>query len=500
MKASKFLFFVAVVVAMLAGCETINPDNTPDDPENPDNPFVPEPNTSGNVGPRANTYDDPENGIYVSPNGNDATADGSIGKPYKSINEALTKAGAGGTVILRGGKYDQPQKSEVRIRYPNVTIKSAKGEWAHINLPFPTPIGDQNDGNSAVRFDPEAAGSKLQCVEVTGGFYTVCFNTKWDWGQPDRSGASNIIIEDCILHDSRYEAVKVKPLCNNITIRYCEIYNPARAEVGSSKWNAGEAHAEAIDNVNAHNMKVQNCYMHDVNVALYAKGGAKNVLIENNRIENCLGAGITIAFDTSPAFFDIVDNPRYYECKETIVRNNLIINTGWEGIGFYAAENAQVYNNTIINAMSLGPKLNRGAIYFGTVTQDWANPDGCPATINPKIHHNIIVQSSTVSNRMIDIRGTLTIMLNEPYNYNFDIYSLSGKPVMNNNCYYAAGKSATFRDNRPESKLNDGAFEQWKSHIGGDSGSLEVDPALDEDYMPANAQCSEMGIPFPLKH
>jgi hypothetical protein len=35
------------------------------------------------VGPRANTADDPVNAIYVAPNGDDATTNGSIGKPYK---------------------------------------------------------------------------------------------------------------------------------------------------------------------------------------------------------------------------------------------------------------------------------------------------------------------------------------------------------------------------------------------------------------------------------
>ncbi|MCL1951474.1 MAG: hypothetical protein FWF60_01460, partial [Oscillospiraceae bacterium] len=38
---------------------------------------------AGNVGPRANTHDDPVGGIYVSPTGNDATATGSIDKPYR---------------------------------------------------------------------------------------------------------------------------------------------------------------------------------------------------------------------------------------------------------------------------------------------------------------------------------------------------------------------------------------------------------------------------------
>jgi hypothetical protein len=79
----------------------------------------------------------------------------------------------------------------------------------------------------------------------------------------------------------------------------------------------------------------------------------------------------------------------------------------------------------------------------------------------------------------------------------FTASGLSGKPTMNNNCYYIAGKSATFNDNRPGSTLNAG-LAAWKTHIGGDNGSIEVNPNLNANYIPTNTQCVGMGIPNPL--
>ena len=80
--------------------------------------------------------------------------------------------------------------------------------------------------DSGVYFASEASGYKLRSIEVMGGYYAVCMETKWGWGgDDDWMAASDIIIEDCILHDSRYNVVKVKPNCDNITIRYNEIYN-----------------------------------------------------------------------------------------------------------------------------------------------------------------------------------------------------------------------------------------------------------------------------------
>ena len=477
-----------------AGCKSdpIVPEPDPDIPVGPI--------SEGNVGPRANTADDPANGIYVSPTGNDATGTGSIDRPYKSINTALAAledaASPGATIILRGGTYKEGR--DVRIRLSNITIKSAKDEWAVIDL---TTYNSGHEEDSGVEFYAENAltggsvtGCKLQSVEVKGGFYAVCFETKWEWGQADRSGASNIIIEDCILHDSKNDVVKVKPGCDNITIRYNGIYNSGREYAGESDFNTGEYNSEGIDNVNGDKMHVHNNYIHDIcSTGIYAKGGATDVIIENNIVERVYAGGIMVGFDTSPQYFDLTVNPKYYENIGGIVRNNLIIDAGWEGIGLYASIDAQVYNNTVVNAVS-GPLGYHSPIYFGVATQDWGNPTGCPPNINPNIHHNMVSQPSTYSNRMIDIRY---VRMGDVYPSR-DISGLDGKPTMNDNCYYVAGKSATFTDNRPPAVENI-EFSAWKTHIDGESGTIEVNPALDADYMPTNTQCAGMGLTTPLK-
>ena len=76
--------------------------------------------------------------------------------------------------------------------------------------------------------------------------------TKWDWGDPnDRAGASGIIIENCKLHDSKYDVVKIKPNCDNITVstgwegiglygsKDAQIYNNTLVDVA----NGGEYHS-----------------------------------------------------------------------------------------------------------------------------------------------------------------------------------------------------------------------------------------------------------------
>ena len=465
------------------GSDPVSPEEeTPNNPDE-DDPEIPTPPLpSGNVGPRANTGDDPANGIYVSPNGNDATANGSIDSPYKSINRALATDSSGATIILRTGTYREG--INVRVRTTNTTIKSRKGEWAIIDL---TTFDAGHSEDSGVRFDPEASGGKLQNVEVIGGYYAVCMETKWGWGGTDDwMAASNIIIEDCLLHDSRNDVVKVKPNCKNITIRYNEIYNSGMGFSEGECTPDGRGNAEGIDNVNGEKMVVHNNHIHDICTnGVYAKGGAIDALIENNCIVNIKGAGILVGFDTSTEYFDTTVNPLYYENIGGIVRNNLVINTVLSGIGLYASKDAQVYNNTLIN-VATGPY--HSAIYFGLTYQDWESYAGRPANINPSIHHNLVSQPASFSRPMIEIR------------YSNDLggmSALNGKATMNNNCYYIAGKSAIFNDNRPPATENMD-LTAWKSHITGESGTIEADPALDANYMPTNPQCTDMGLQTPL--
>ena len=441
--------------------------------------FLPRTAESASVlfAPRINSVDDPANGIYVSPNGNDATATGSISAPYRSINSALASARSGATIILRGGTYREGVS--VRIRVSNITIKSAKGEWAIIDL---TTYNSGHGEDSGVSFDVDSSGGKLQGVEVIGGWYAVSLETRWDWGNPaNRSGASNIIIEDCILHDSRYDVIKVKPKCNNVTIRRNEIYNSGQAFVGRPQ--NGESNAEGIDNVNGDNMVVQGNYIHNIcSNAIYAKGGAANALIENNHIERAYGGGILVGFDTSPDFFDRSANPQFYENIRGVVRYNLIVNTGWEGIGFYASRDAQVYNNTLVNVANGG--LYHSAIYFGISFQDWESYAGRPASVNPNIHHNVVCQPNSIVRPTIEIRYA---------NELGGLSALSGAPTMDYNCYYIAGKNSVFSDSRPGMTLQGAGFSAWQSHIGGESNSLETDPSLDANYVTTNPLCAGMG-------
>jgi len=412
--------------------------------------------------------------IYVSTAGSDSSGDGSLSNPFQTIGHALTIAVAGDEIVLRGAPAlsDNRYEEAVRIQQPNITIRSQTGEWAIIQC----PVNDENIAQ-CVRFDVDSDGGRLQRVEVIGGYYYgIKLETRWDWGDPnDRSGVSNILLEDIKVHDTGNAAIKVTPGCDDLTVRRAELYNTGLTVRPDS--------AEGIDNVNGDRMIVQDSYIHDTSATgLYFKGGATDCVVERTRIERTGGAGVLVGFDTSPEFFDLTVNPEYYESIRGVVRNNIIRDTQWAGIGLYAAKDAQIWNNTVIDTA----QTYHSPIYFGLTYQDWEPGAGRPPSVNPVIQNNLVYQSSGLPTECVFIR------------YSDDLggmSALAGMPAMDYNLYFHGGGNCLFTDRRPGSYLDGGTFSQWQTHIGGEGHSLTSAPQLTADgHLPAGSPAIDAGV------
>ena len=399
------------------------------------------------------------NSLFVSTAGSDAGGDGTLGNPFRTITHALTIAEPGDEIVLRGAPAlaDNRYAEDVRIREPNITIRSQTDEWAIITCPV-----DDEEIAICVDFDVDSSGSRLQRVEVIGGYYYgIKFETRWDWGGSDRSGASNILIEDVKVHGTGNAAIKITPGCDDITIRRTELYNTGLTVRPDS--------AEGIDNVNGDRMVVQDSYIHDTTgEGIYFKGGAIDCVVERTRIENTGGGGIFVGFDTSPEFFDLTVNPQYYESIRGVVRNNLIRNTQYAGIGLYAAQDAQIWNNTLIDTAQSA----HSPLYFGLTFQDWADEAGRPPSVNPVIQNNLIDQPAGAAATCVSIRHSDELG---------GMDALAGPATFDHNLYAHVGGACVFADGRPTSLLEDGTLQQWQTHIAGESHSLTAAPQLESD-------------------
>ena len=399
---------------------------------------------------------------HVSPDGDDRRGDGSADRPFRTILRVLNTtngvARAGDTVVLRGSPgNNRYNECDVRLRV-RLTIRSAAGERAHIHC---NPDVRQS---VAVQIDPAASGSVLSNLEISGGYYYgVMLQSYWSQGeQTHTSGASDVLLEDLLIHGTGRDGIKITPKSNRATIRRVEIHSTGQRD---------RSNADGIDNVNGDGMVVEDSYIHDTaTTGLYFKGGARDVVIQRNRIENTGDAGILVGFDTSPEFFDPSVNPRYYEAIGGLVRNNVIRNTGYAGIGLYASKDAMVVNNTIIDAARKG----HGAILLGIVFQDWVDEAGRPPNINPTIRNNLIVQNGGAC---LEIRWSPELG---------GLSGLEGNPGTDWNGYSDVRGTCRFIDHRPDSPMlaARGDFERWRRWMDADANSLQAVFPLDAQGRP----------------
>ena len=401
--------------------------------------------------------------IFVSTAGNDSSADGSSARPYRTIKRAISASRAGDTVTVRAPSGNRTyEECDVRLRQ-RLTLRSPAGERAHIHC-------DPGNSNTVViQVDPNASGSRIANLELSGGYYYgIMLQTDWYQGGPaSDAGASDVVMEDLLVRDTGRDGIKITPRSRRAIIRRVEIRNTGVRDDGN---------ADGIDNVNGDGMVVEDSYIHDTaTTGLYFKGGARDVVIQRNRIENTGDAGILVGFDTSPEYFDLAVNPQYYEAIGGIVRNNVVRNTRYAGIGMYASKDTVVANNTIVNAASGA----HSAIYFGVTFQDWDPAAGRPANVNPRIVNNLVIQNN---NRCVEIRYSDELG---------GLSGLSGSPGTDWNGY---GNGCVFRDGRPGGSFRQGNLSQWRNALDVDARSKQAAYAVDANgRLPAGSPAIDAG-------
>lgn len=416
----------------------------------------------------------------VSPSGDDSEGQGTLAKPYRTLTHVLETGNdivhAGDTVTLRGppGKNVYAECSARLL--VKINLRSYPGERAHIQCD--TSVED----SSVLRIDADASGSLVSNLELSGSqWYGVKMDTDWDRNtKPNGIGASHVTLENLEIHDTGHDGIKITPKSNHVTIRHSEIRNTGVAY--SADTPADERNADGIDNVGGSNMLVEDNYIHDIaSTGLYFKGGASDVVVQRNRIENVGSAGIRVGFDTSEEFFDTDANPKYYESIRGIVRNNVIRNARYAGIGIHASLDAIVVNNTIVNTASKG----QAAIFFGISFQDDDPAAGRPPSVNPLIRNNLVIQNG---GDCVEIRWSPKFA---------GLAALTGNPNTDWNGYYNSSGSCRFVDWRPSALvlLGGAPLARWQSHEETDSHSVEMPFAVDETgHLSANSPAVGRGV------
>jgi glycosyltransferase involved in cell wall biosynthesis/peptidoglycan/xylan/chitin deacetylase (PgdA/CDA1 family) len=372
--------------------------------------------------------------LYVSPDGNDYNT-GSMSEPLGTPLRAVSIASPGDTICIRRGVYNLDRS--LLIEKPGLTIRSFDRESAHLTAPI-----DEQEGVTSV-IVVAASDVALVALEVEGGSY---YGIKVD-AEAGHS-TTGVLIRDCRIHDTGRDCVKTFN-ADHLTIQDCDIGPSGKRDPSD---------AEGIDSIGSVGVVVRRCRIHDTATnGLYLKGGARDGIVEQCRVENIAGyGGILLGEDTDAEFMR--DGSRY-EAINCIARNNIVINTGAAGLATYSGSDIRFENNTLYN---VAEKIQAA---FWIVTNSRAIP-----AERIKIVNNIAVTSGS-----------------RPFVF---VQNLAGSLICDCNIYFAASAGQTKRFARETTGASEQyslwAFADWRRMMGVDSHSTIADPRLkpDDSYRP----------------
>ncbi len=459
--AITFLFILNCL--LLISCKKDN--NTQDDTSGPGTDGPPKGDTTTvTVSNPANVYDvEVIKGagtgatLYVATDGNDASA-GTITAPLKTLAKAITLVKPGGIIIMRAGTY---QGAVINTGFGTadawITLKAASGESVTLQgNPRGSSVATIYFYNSGCD-EYAAAGSvcpaaywRIKGIKImstaAGGADANCVKVDMP----------HVQIDSCNLSCAVPDIIKIVRTANYVAILNSEIYaDPSIVKPGSN--------SQGIDITGADNIRVIGNYLHDLpDVAMYAKGNARNPIFACNRINNTgfgtAGEGYNaIMLGQQTDENRLVDGP--YESYDGLVVNNIISNVSGAALAASSSSNSRFYHNTCY----LTAQRSHSAMLISTEGGIGYTPNKGVEFVN-----NVFIQPSS--------RPRIITSTDREYTK-----PTQGPLVFKNNIYWSSGVAPTFI--WIPKFYNEKPFDQWQAafkeiYSGTDLSLNNVNPLL----------------------
>jgi len=269
--------------------------------------------------------------LFVSPDGNNSSGDGSRDNPWQTISRAADDSRPGDAIRLLPGNHS-----------PGAFIQSLHGSAEQPIWLGGVPGEDRpviSGGNQAIHF-VRARYLVVENIEVTGSIQNgINCDDGGDTADPD--AARHILFRNIIFSDigtgGNQDALKLSGV-DDYAVLDCEF---ARSSAGGS----------GIDHVGCHAGLIAGCTFVDMGSnAIQCKGGSSDIEIRRNRFYNAGLRAINIGGSTGFQFFR---PPLSRDNPNVEARNIRVIANLFEGsdtpVAFVGTVDSVVANNTMVN-------------------------------------------------------------------------------------------------------------------------------------------------------
>lgn len=417
------------------------------------------------------TSADAQDPYYISPNGVDSSgcSGGTRGNPWKTWAKAESCVQPGDTVYFEAGTYSNIFSGSSRN---NITFAGAPGQ--------PIEIRPAPGAEGRVHFN-----KALHIYGEYGVLYGMDINASSayiDTALSIHLGCTNIVIANNKIHDSkRHRCVNAFKNTDSISVINNEIYNCGVDPSNQTSMGV------ALETTGGTNIAFMGNHIHDAKGGIQIKGGALNVVVENNLIHDIVlksgifGSTVGACDDPNPQLGNSrMHDPSVpvedrYQAKNVMVRNNIIYNNyAHSAISPAGWVDYRIFNNTVFNQTGSTVFYVTSASweFFDSTALDYCDTHACGRCTGYS-GDSLDCVSIELRSKDGQIRNNLV--------YGFDNVSIilpgnSTNLVMANNLYYTQG----FTKNTSHACKINGTWyslSQFQA-LGYEAGSLATNPKL----------------------
>ncbi len=386
---------------------------------------------------------------FVGPTGNNSAA-GTLLQPFKTIAKALSVVAPGDIIEVRAGTYNENliigNAGTVTKR---LTLRGYNGERPVIrgSGPGPTIYFYNNACDESTIGDGTGNTDCLSMYWVIDGIEVRGSASGGSDGNAIKIDTAKVRLQNNHLCCTVADVVKLVRTANDVEIFNNEIWQDAAITQPSDN-------AQGIDIVGADRTHIDGNWVHDVpDIGMYAKGNARQTLIENNVLVNigvgANGHGIMLGQNTDANL--LLDGP--YESYDGIVRNNVVINASWACVATSSSSNVRISNNSCFNTGT----TTHGSIFLSNESEIGTK------SVTIEVVNNIIFGSA--SHPLIKITA--------------DALADATTLTIDHNLYFVAGGAPSFQPNAEQSAVS---FTSWLSQYHLLTGKVDSSRVLDPRF------------------